>query len=111
MAMLLTTKHLFVRLSIRLLLTAMSLGGIGAASLVWAQSMSVEQIESRIVIGFQVNAEQLQSRLPSPWQLRPLADGPLKGANFLIVLVDNLRTEDPKGKVTISGALRFAVFE
>ena len=75
-----------------------------------AQTFSVEQIERRIVIGFQVNAEALQGRLPSPWRLDPLAGGPLKGANLLITLVDNLRTENAQGKASVSGTLRFAFF-
>ena len=105
-----TPRHQLVRSFVHLLLLAISLSAALATSAAHAQSMSVEQIERRIVIGFQVNTEAVQVRLPSPWQLNSLAGGPLKGANFLIVLVDNLRTEDPQGKATVAGTLRFAVF-
>lgn len=105
-----TPKHQLVRSLVNLLLLAISLSALLATPAAYAQNMSVEQIERRIVIGFQVNAEALQARLPSPWQLSAVAGGPLKGANCLIVLVDNLRTEDPQGKATVSGTLRFAVF-
>ena len=75
-----------------------------------AQTFSVEQIERRIVLGFQANPDALQHRLPSPWQLNALSGGPLQGANLLIVLVDNLRTEDPEGKSKTNATLRFIVF-
>jgi len=74
------------------------------------QTLSVEQIERRVVVGIQVDAQGLQGRLPSPWQLNPVAAGPFKGANFFLVLVDNMRTEDPDGKAVAGGALRFAAF-
>ena len=105
-----TPKRQLVRSVVNLLLVAITPLAVWATTAAQAQTFSVEQIERRIVIGFQVNAEALQSRLPSPWQLNPLAGGPLRGANCLIVLVDNLRTEDPQGKATIRGTLRFAVF-
>lgn len=75
-----------------------------------AQTFSVEQIERCIVMGFQVNAETLQGRLPSPWRLDPVAGGALHGANLWITLVDNLRTETEQGKASIGGTLRFAFF-
>lgn len=83
---------------------------LGTGSSAEAQTLSVEQIERRIVIGFQVDSQGLQGRLPPPWQLNQVAGGPFKGANFFLVLVDNLRTEDPEGKALAGGALRFAAF-
>ena len=103
-------KHQFVRSLVNVLFVAISLSAFLSCQWAQAQTFSVEQIERRIVMGFQVNAETLQGRLPSPWQLDPLAGGPLKGANLLITLVDNLRTENAQGKASIGGTLRFAFF-
>jgi len=94
-------KHQFVRSLVNVLFVAISLSAVLICQRAQAQTFSVEQIERRIVIGFQVNAETLQARLPSPWQLSPLADGPLKGTNLLLTLVDNLRTENAQGKASV----------
>lgn len=103
-------KHQLVRLLAHVLFVAISLSAASSSQCAQAQTLSVEQIERRIVMGFQVNAEALQGRLPSPWQLDPVAGGALKGANLLISLVDNLRTENAEGKASIGGTLRFAFF-
>jgi hypothetical protein len=103
-------KHPLVRLVANVLFVAMSLSVVLNCQRARAQTFSVEQIERRIVMGFQVDAERLQARLPSPWQLDPLAGGALKGANLFITLVDNLRTENSQGKASIGGTLRFVFF-
>jgi hypothetical protein len=99
-----------LRSLVNVLFVAISLSAVLSCQWAQAQTFSVEQIERRIVMGFQVNAEILQGRLPSPWQLDPVAGGALKGANLLITLVDNLRTENAQGKASIGGTLRFAFF-
>ena len=105
-----TPTPYFVRSLARILWVAVCLTAVMTCQWAQAQTYAAEQIERRIVIGVQVNAEALRGRLPSPWQLDPITGGPLKGSNLLISLVDNLRTENPEGNTSVSGTLRFAFF-
>ena len=87
------------------------LWGILAAHPVEAQTFTgVQGDRTRITLGFQVKPEAVQAWLPAPWQLNPLTSGPLKGANFLVVLVDRLRDDDPEGKPKYSGTNRIIPF-
>jgi hypothetical protein len=60
----------------------------------------------RLTLGFRVNPEAIQRRLPAPWQLYPPASGPFKGANIFVVLVDRVRDDDAEGKPRSQGAER-----
>jgi hypothetical protein len=65
---------------------------------------------ARIMLGFRVKSEAVQARLPTPWQLRPVHNGPLQGANFVVVLVDRVRDDDPEGNPKFRGADRIINF-
>lgn len=94
-----------------LLLVVVSLGGILAARSAEAQTFTgVQGDRNRITLGIQVKPEAVQALLPAPWQLNPVGSGPLKGANFFVVLVDRLRDDDPEGKPKYSGTNRIAAF-
>lgn len=94
-----------------LLLAVVSLWIILATRRVEAQTftgMSGER--NRITLGFQVKPEAVQGLLRAPWQLDPLTRGPLAGANFLVVLIDRIREDDPEGKPRYTGINPFIVF-
>jgi hypothetical protein len=65
---------------------------------------------SRIMLGFRVKSEAVEARLPAPWQLYPVHNGPLRGANFIVALVDRVRDDDPEGKPKHLGADRIINF-
>jgi hypothetical protein len=65
---------------------------------------------SRLMLGFRVKPEAVQARLPAPWQLHPVHNGPLQGANFIVALVDRVRDDDPEGHPQIRGADRIINF-
>ena len=65
---------------------------------------------NRIIIGFRVDSDVLQALFPSPWRLNPLASGPLKEANFFVVLIDAVRDVDADGKPKYTGGNPFVVF-
>jgi len=65
---------------------------------------------NRITLGYQVNADAVQGFLPAPWRLNALASGPLRGSNFLVVLIDSVRDDDPQGKPRYGGNNPFVVF-
>jgi hypothetical protein len=54
--------------------------------------------------------EVIREWLPSPWQLDPVQKGPLRGANFFVVLVARIRDDDPQGKPRSHGADRIVNF-
>lgn len=98
----------------RLILLVMGLVGLvgvflyGSAD---AQTLSgVQGDRYRIYLGYQVKPDAVQARLPAPWQLSPSGSGALKGANFLIVLIERVRDEDPEGKPKYSGTNRIVVY-
>ena len=65
---------------------------------------------TRIMLGFRVKSEAVQAKLPTPWQLHPVHDGPLRDANFIVALVDRVRDDDPEGRPKSRGADRFINF-
>jgi hypothetical protein len=87
----------------------LAIGGWCLADLLTAQAAAAQTLigvhgdRLRLMLGFHVKPEAVQVRLPSPWQLHPPASGPLKGANFFVVLVDRVRDDDAEGKPKSSG--------
>lgn len=64
----------------------------------------------RIYLGYHVNPDAVQALLPAPWQLVSIGGGPLKGANFLVILIERVRDEGPDGKPNYSGTNRTVVY-
>jgi len=64
----------------------------------------------RIYLGYHVKPDAVQAWLPAPWQLNPFGAGPVKGANFLVILIDRLRDEDPEGKPKYSGTSQIVAY-
>lgn len=97
-------RHLML-LSLPLVLVGLSI--ILATQPAEAQTFTgVQGDRNRISLAFQVKPEAVQALLPAPWQLNPLASGPLKGTNLLVVLIDRLRDDDPEGKPKYNGTSR-----
>ena len=101
-----------------LMLTALFLviGGwyprdILAARLLEAQTLAgIHGDRTRIMLGFRVKSEAVQARLPTPWQLHPVHNGPLRDTNFIVALVDRVRDDDPEGKPKSRGTDCFINF-
>ncbi len=64
----------------------------------------IQSDRNRVMLGFRAKPEVIQEWLPSPWQLDPVQNGPLQGANFFVVLVDRIRDDDPTGHPRSHGA-------
>ena len=72
-----------------------------------AQGQTLHGLQSdrnRVMLGFRAKPEVIQAWLPSPWQLDPVQNGPLQGANLFVVLVDRIRDDDPTGHPRSHGA-------
>jgi hypothetical protein len=64
----------------------------------------------RLMLGFRVRPDLVQQRLPPPWRLHPVDNGPLQGANFFVILVDRVRDDDAAGRPRARGANRIINF-
>ena len=94
-----------------LIMGIVSLAGIFINSSADAQTLTaVIGDRYRIYLGYHVNPDAVQALLPTPWQLVSFGGGPLKGANFLVILIDRVRDEDPKGKPKYSGTNRTVAY-
>lgn len=91
-------------------LLVVTVGWILAASAEAQTFTGVQGDRHRIYLGFHVKPDAVQAWLPAPWQLNPLGSGPLKGANFLVVLLERVRDDDPDGKPKYTGTNRVAAF-
>jgi hypothetical protein len=81
------------------------------ARLLEAQTLvGIHSDRTRIMLGFRVKSEAVQARLPTPWQLHPVHNGPLRDANFIVALVDRVRDDDPEGKPKFRGTDRIINF-
>lgn len=106
-----TSKLQWPPMLVSVLLIVVSLCGILALQSAEAQTFTgVQGDRTRIQVAFQVKPEDVQAWLPAPWQLNPLASGPLKGANFWVTLIDRVRDDDPEGKPKYSGTSRIVAF-
>lgn len=57
-------------------------------------------------MALRVGQAELQGWLPAPWQVNPIAKGPLKEANLIIVFVDRLLNQDAQGKPAAGATFR-----
>jgi hypothetical protein len=74
--------------------------GLGIAiESVGAETAVGFNFESRTVLALRVGAE-VQSWLPAPWQVDPVASGPSKDANALLIFINAWAAQDPEGKPT-----------
>lgn len=71
-----------------------------------AETFNSSNVDSRVVVAFQVNAAAAQAWLPEGWTLAPFSKGPFAGANLLVVLVDRYLELDAKKKPTTPASFR-----
>ena len=55
-------------------------------------------VDSRVLVGMQVNPEGMQALMPEGWDSISWPGGPLKGSNLLIGLIDGILEMDTEGK-------------
>jgi hypothetical protein len=70
------------------------------------QSLALTQL----VVALRVGQAELQKWIPAPWEVTPIAGGPLKGANLNLVFIDVLLLQDGQGKPDLGGINRQVVF-
>jgi len=70
---------------------------------VYAETPVESNVDSRLILAFQVRDSELQNWLPAPWQVNPVTAGPSKGANLFVLFAQNLLCQTPDGKPSASG--------
>jgi len=71
-----------------------------------AETLIGSNVDNRIIVALRVGQAELQSWLPAPWQVNPIAKGPLKEANLYLSFVDRLLDQDAQGKPAAGGTCR-----
>jgi len=74
-----------------------------------AETLIGSNVDSRIIVALQVGQAELQSWLPTSWQVSPIPKGPMKGANLYLLFVDRLLDQDAQGKRAKWGGICRAV--
>lgn len=69
-----------------------------ASQPVRAETFVGSNVDSRIVVALKVNDDAVQAMLPDDWSMIPFPDGPLGGANALLILIDRHIARDAEGK-------------
>src|SRR5580658_10197765 len=78
--------------------------GVAALSVVSAPAARSEEKlfgtygEARTILSFAVPDAAVQKIVPEGWRVVPIADGPAKGANLSVILVDALMCQRADGK-------------
>ena len=85
---------------------ALALIGALLADSARAETVTGWNADTRVVVSLQVKPEAAQQWLTGPWQVNPVPSGPGKGANAVLVFVDQHLTVDPDGKPAGSGINR-----
>jgi len=80
-------------------------GMVLTAAVSWPALVPAETLvgfnnESRTVLALRVSQAALQAWAGAPWQVSPVASGPFKDANALLVFVNPWLTQDAEGKPT-----------
>jgi hypothetical protein len=74
-----------------------------------AETRIGSSVDNRTIVALRVGQAELQSWLPAPWQVNPIAKGPLKEANLMILFGDRLLDQDAQGKPTAGETYRYVV--
>jgi hypothetical protein len=90
-------------LAVLLLLGIIAVGSLSSPRPSWADTLVQQNVDTRVVLAFRVGQAALQSWLPAPWQVNPVATGPSKDANLLINLIDRVLNQDAEGKLVAGG--------
>ena len=71
-----------------------------------AENLVGSNVDYRLIVALRVKQAAVQSWIPNPWQVTPVAKGPLKDANLYVVFVDRLLNQDAEGKTNLGGTFR-----
>lgn len=71
-----------------------------------AETLVGSNIDSRVILAFKVPDDRAQAQLPEGWRLLTLPQGPLAGANQLVVFIDRHLQMDAEGKPATPHASR-----
>ena len=64
----------------------------------YAETLVQQNVDNNVVVTLRVAQAEAQSWLPAPWQVNPVASGPNKDANLLLVFVERSLNLDGEGK-------------
>jgi len=84
-------------------------GMLSSTSPTWAETQVEQNIETRVTVALRVPQAEAQKRLPAPWQVNPIASGPSKEANLLLIFRDRSLNLDGEGMPVTGGAERGAI--
>lgn len=62
-----------------------------------AETFVGSNIDSRVLVGLKANEDGVQALMPEGWSVVPFPEGPLKGANLMIALIDSVLEMDAEG--------------
>jgi hypothetical protein len=80
------------------LLTALLVLAVAPAMAQEKEKLSSNDLETRTTLTFKVSDAALQKMLAPGWEANSPADGPSKGFNLAVVLINQTATQDPDGK-------------
>ena len=63
-----------------------------------AETLTGSNVDSRVLVAMQFDADAMQSMMPEGWTLLPFPGGALKGANSLLIFADRYLGMDAEGK-------------
>jgi len=72
----------------------------------YAETLVQQNVDNRVVVTLRVAQAEAQSWLTAPWQVHPVASGPNKDANLILVFIEQLLNLDGEGKPAAGGAQR-----
>ena len=75
-------------------------------TIIKAEKLDGSDVDYRLLVALRVKQADLQSWLPDPWQVDPVAKGPLKDANCFVIFIDRLLHQDAEGKTALGGTFR-----
>jgi hypothetical protein len=93
--------------SLKLTVLAASCALVLVAQAVRAETLVEDNVESRVLLAFQVDAATLQKRLSPDLEVSPIPAGPAKDANLLVIFYERLSQQDAAAKATGAPAMQY----
>ncbi|WP_372605073.1 hypothetical protein [Actibacterium sp.] len=101
------TLHLMKRLAVAAILAT---APVISAEQAGAETYVGKTVESRMLLAFKANDTAVQAVMPEGWKAITLPKGPLAGANFFLVVMDQTLRLDPEGKPDTPAKSRVGAF-
>jgi len=74
-----------------------------------ADSLTEQVVDTRLVLAFRVDPNELKKVIPGPWDITSAAAGPAKDANFNVIFYERMLQQDGAG-TSMGPPYRFVVF-